>query len=91
MNDGFHICKEIGKRSDVPIIVVTSSKSDIDELDMLNLGADDFINKLYNPRILLAHIRSVLKRAYEKTNNVVMTNKGVKDYLVTKKGLRYMV
>ena len=78
VNDGFYICKEIRKKSDIPIIVITSSKSDIDELDMLNLGADDFINKPYNPRILLAHINSVLKRTYGKQNSIVLTHKGVK-------------
>ncbi|WP_373599815.1 response regulator transcription factor [Paraclostridium bifermentans] len=78
VNDGFYICKEIRKKSDIPIIVITSSKSDIDELDMLNLGADDFINKPYNPRILLAHINSVLKRTYGKQNSVILTHKGVK-------------
>lgn len=78
VNDGFYICKEIRKKSDIPIIVITSSKSDIDELDMLNLGADDFINKPYNPRILIAHINSVLKRTYGNQNSRVLTHKGVK-------------
>lgn len=61
--DGYYICREIRKRSDVPIIVVTSRDSEIDELMAMNLGADDFITKPYNTQILLAHISSVLKRA----------------------------
>ena len=60
--DGYQICREIRKKSDVPVIIVTSRSTDMDELMSLNLGADDFITKPYNSHILLAHISSVLKR-----------------------------
>ena len=64
--DGFYICREIRKNSNVPIFIVTSRDSDIDELMSMNLGADDFITKPYNTQILLARINSVLKRVYSK-------------------------
>ena len=60
--DGYYVCREIRKRSDVPIIIVTSRNSDTDELLSMNLGADDFITKPYHPQILLARISAVLKR-----------------------------
>lgn len=60
--DGYYICKEVRKFSDVPIIVVTSRDSDIDELMSMNLGADDFVTKPYNTQILLARIEAILKR-----------------------------
>jgi len=60
--DGFYICREVRKTSQVPIIVVTSRDSDMDELMSMNLGADDFVTKPYNTQILLARINSVLKR-----------------------------
>lgn len=60
--DGYYICREIRKKSEIPIIVVTSRDTEIDELTAMNLGADDFIAKPYNTQILLAHISSVLKR-----------------------------
>ncbi len=60
--DGFYICREVRKTSEVPIIVVTSRDSDMDELMSMNLGADDFVTKPYNTQILLARINSVLKR-----------------------------
>lgn len=83
--DGFYICKEIRKKSEIPIIVVTSSKSDIDELDVLNLGADDFVNKPFNPRILLARITSVLKRTSGKSESLTVSHKGaVLDVLKSK-------
>lgn len=63
--DGYYICREIRKFSQVPVIVVTSRNSDIDELMSMNLGADDFITKPYNPQILLARIEAILKRVYK--------------------------
>ncbi len=60
--DGFYICREVRKTSQVPIIIVTSRDSDMDELMSMNLGADDFVTKPYNTQILLARINSVLKR-----------------------------
>ena len=60
--DGYYICREIRKTSDVPIIIVTSRDSDVDELMSMNLGADDFITKPYNTEILLARITNILRR-----------------------------
>lgn len=60
--DGYYICREIRKESDVPIIIVTSRDSELDELMSMNLGADDFVTKPYNTQILLARIESVLRR-----------------------------
>jgi DNA-binding response OmpR family regulator len=60
--DGFYVTREIRKRSQVPIIIVTSRDTEIDELVGMNLGADDFVTKPYNTQILLARIRSVLRR-----------------------------
>lgn len=62
--DGHHVCRELRSRSSVPIIIVTSRGSELDELMSMNLGADDFITKPYNTQILLARINSVLNRAY---------------------------
>ncbi|MBU3202781.1 response regulator transcription factor [Clostridium algidicarnis] len=60
--DGYYICREIRKSSDVPIIIVTSRDTDMDELMSMNLGADDFISKPYNTQILLARMESLLRR-----------------------------
>jgi DNA-binding response OmpR family regulator len=62
--DGYHICREIRKVSGVPIIVVTSRDSEMDELLSMNLGADDFVTKPYNTQILLARIAALLSRSY---------------------------
>lgn len=60
--DGYYICREIRKSSDVPIIIVTSRDDEMDELMSMNLGADDFITKPFNTQILLARIESILRR-----------------------------
>jgi DNA-binding response OmpR family regulator len=67
--DGYYLCREIRKKIDTPIIVVTSRDTEMDELMALNFGADDFITKPYNTQILLAHITSVLKRASREAPN----------------------
>lgn len=64
--DGFYICREIRRESDVPVIVVTSRDTELDELMAMNLGADDFVTKPYNLQILLMRIASVLKRVYKE-------------------------
>ena len=68
--DGYFICREIRKTSEVPIIVVTSRDSEVDELMSMNLGADDFVTKPYNTQILLARINALLKRAYPNNSNM---------------------
>lgn len=62
--DGFTLCSQIRGFSDLPIIFVTSSNTDMDELNSIMLGGDAFITKPYNPAILMAKIASLLKKAY---------------------------
>ena len=75
--DGYMICREIRKQSDIPIIVLTSRNTDFDELMSLNIGADDFISKPYNAQVLIARIQKILKRTYETRANSVLIHKGI--------------
>lgn len=75
--DGYMICREIRKQSDIPIIVLTSRNTDFDELMSLNIGADDFISKPYNAQVLIARIQKILKRTYEAQVNSVLIHKGL--------------
>lgn len=74
--DGYYICREIRRESQMPIIIVTSRNSDMDELMSMNLGADDFITKPYNTQILLARVSALLRRAggSEVTDNILIYN-----------------
>ncbi|MEF9934356.1 MAG: response regulator transcription factor [Clostridium sp.] len=67
--DGYYICREIRRVSDVPIIIITSRNSDMDELMSMNLGADDFVTKPFNTQILLARITAILKRVEGRGNS----------------------
>lgn len=61
--DGLIAARELRQASDVPMIVLTSRTTDVDELMSLSMGADAFIEKPYNGQVLLAHIDAVLRRA----------------------------
>lgn len=61
--DGEYICKEIRKKSQMPIIIVTSRNNELDELISINYGADHYITKPFNIQILLAKIGSLLRRS----------------------------
>lgn len=75
--DGYHICRELRKKSDIPILVVTSRNSEVDELMSMNLGADDFIAKPYNLHILEARISAILRRSQNAQTRDVIEYKGL--------------
>jgi DNA-binding response OmpR family regulator len=75
--DGYYICREIRKISNIPIIVVTSRDNEMDELMSMNLGADDFVTKPYNTQILLARISSILRRTYNSKDMDTIEYKGL--------------
>jgi two-component system, OmpR family, response regulator len=61
--DGLAICREVRTRSQVPIIMLTARGEDVDRIVGLELGADDYMPKPFNPRELLGRIKAVLRRA----------------------------
>ncbi|GAB6064530.1 response regulator [Deferrisoma palaeochoriense] len=61
--DGFEVLRELRKTSDVPVIMLTARGDDVDRIVGLELGADDYLPKPFNPRELLARIRAVGRRA----------------------------
>ncbi len=67
--DGEYICKEIRKVSNIPIIMITSRDSELDELISLNYGADDYITKPFNLQILLAKMSNIIRRSSEGNTN----------------------
>ena len=75
-NSGFEICSQIRGFSDIPIVFVTSSNTDMDELNSIMLGGDAFITKPYNTAILLAKIASLLRRAYASGQTEVLSWNG---------------
>lgn len=74
--DGEYICKEIRKKSNMPIIIITSRDNEIDELLSINNGADHYITKPFNIHILLAKINSLLRRTDMHGENMDIINAG---------------
>lgn len=59
--DGLALCRRIREQSTMPIIMVTARNSDEDEMHGLDIGADDYIKKPFNPNVLVARVRSLLR------------------------------
>jgi two-component system, OmpR family, phosphate regulon response regulator OmpR len=60
--DGFEVCRRIRARGDVPVLMLTARGDDTDRIVGLELGADDYLPKPFNPRELLARLRAILRR-----------------------------
>jgi two-component system alkaline phosphatase synthesis response regulator PhoP len=61
--DGIEVCKRIRQTSDVPILMLTARDEDVDKIIGLEVGADDYLTKPFNPRELVARVKSILRRA----------------------------
>ena len=87
--DGITICKEVRLFSNVPIIMVTAKSEEIDRLQGLNLGADDYICKPFSPKEVIARIQAVLRRVNKLEANIIRQS-GFEvhkdDYVVLLKG-----
>ena len=64
--DGMVVCRQIRELSEVPILILTAREDSYDEVSLLEQGADDFVNKPVQPRVLLARLRALLRRAQGK-------------------------
>jgi len=61
--DGIEVCKRIRQTSDVPILMLTARDEDVDKIIGLEVGADDYLTKPFNPRELVARVKSILRRS----------------------------
>ena len=81
--DGFELCSRIRRTQDVPILLVTAKKDDIDKIRGLGLGADDYITKPFSPGELLARVKAHLSRfdrltGVQESRNEVIEIRGLK-------------
>ena len=74
---GHTVCRDLRRSSQVPVIMLTSSDSEFDEVLSMNLGADDYVTKPYNPAVLLARIQSVLRRTQRTEPPTRIEHRGV--------------
>src|ERR1700738_5207272 len=76
--DGMETLRRLRQTSDMPVIFLTSKDAEIDELFGLQMGADDFIRKPFSQRLLVEHIKVVLRRAGDKNGTVPKETDGNK-------------
>lgn len=70
--DGVEVCKKVRKGSGIPILMVTARTKEIDELIGLEVGADDYIKKPFSPKIMVARVKALLKRAGSESEPVII-------------------
>jgi two-component system, OmpR family, alkaline phosphatase synthesis response regulator PhoP len=68
--DGFEVCRRLRfEKNDVPVIILTARDEDVDKIIGLELGADDYMTKPFNPRELVARVKAILRRAEPRNNS----------------------
>lgn len=75
--DGHSVCRTIREGSQVPIIMLTASDRELDEVIGLGLGADDYVTKPYSPAALIARIRALVRRSSQGAHSSVVEHGGV--------------
>ena len=76
--DGMETLRRLREKSDLPVIFLTSKDEEIDELFGLKMGADDFIRKPFSHRILIEHVKAVLRRSVSKDGSVEKKSEAAK-------------
>ena len=67
--DGWEVCRRVRAGSDLPILMLTARDDDVDKIVGLELGADDYLTKPFNPRELVARVKAILRRAVPKARD----------------------
>lgn len=75
--DGFEVCRQIREKKDIPVIMVSAKKDDIDKIHGLGLGADDYMTKPFSPSELVARVKAHMSRY----NRLVNTNQKTNDVI----------
>ena len=71
--DGMLVCRQLRDLTKIPILIMTAREDSYDEVSLLEQGADDFINKPVQPRVLLARLRALLRRTQTKQASDMLT------------------
>ncbi|MHB1693751.1 MAG: response regulator transcription factor [bacterium] len=93
--DGLEVCKLVSEISDIPIIISSARSDDADIVTGLEIGADDYVSKPYNPRELVARIRSVIRRkdrlknAEQKHDNANIADASSDINIFSKNNIKY--
>jgi DNA-binding response OmpR family regulator len=69
--DGIEVCRQIRKRSEIPILMLTQKADEFDKILGLSIGADDYLTKPFSPRELIARVRAILRRSIPKSQGSI--------------------
>ncbi len=86
--NGFELCKEIRRKSDVPIIFLTARSEEVDRVVGLEIGGDDYVIKPFSPRELTARVKAILRRVHQN-NNATTTEDSVWEIDGAKRQITY--
>ena len=75
--DGWQVCREIRKYSQVPIIMLTAKSDEKDELQGFDLGVDEYVSKPFSPKILVARVEAILRRTGQANPEDVLSAGGI--------------
>ena len=76
--DGWQVCREIRKKSDCPIIMITAKGETFDKVLGLELGADDYVTKPFDPKEIIARIKAVMRRVHPASAEATETTKEIR-------------
>jgi two-component system, OmpR family, response regulator VicR len=89
--DGLEVCQRIREKSEVPIIMLTAKKEDIDKILGLEHGADDYMTKPFNILELKVRIKAILRRVTKKETNIINQEIQVEDFTINTLGRKVLV
>ncbi|MCA9992012.1 MAG: response regulator transcription factor [Ardenticatenaceae bacterium] len=84
--NGWEVCRRVRADSNIPIIMLTARDEDVDKIVGLEMGADDYMTKPFNPRVLVAQVRAILRRANTAPGRVANTLRQVGNVTIDPSG-----
>ncbi len=85
--DGFEVCKHVRRKSDIPIIMLTARGDVMDRVIGLEIGADDYLGKPFEPRELVARLQTILRRLEKQSQKENQTDASSAEHILTFKGM----
>ena len=89
--DGWEVCRRVRAESSLPILMLTARDDDIDKIVGLEMGADDYLTKPFNPRELVARVRAILRRLVSQTGPTAMQARQLGNVIVDPTSREVMV
>ncbi|MFB4211323.1 response regulator transcription factor [Shouchella sp. JSM 1781072] len=89
--DGFSLCKAVRRFSDIPIIVVSAKQADVDKIESLEIGADDYVTKPFSPSELVARVKVQIRRHHASYASYSSQHIRFQDVTIDKRGMQLTI